>query len=249
VSLRIRGGRRLQSPPGDIARPTAARVRLAVINRLAPRLEGCRWLDLCCGSGAMACEALQQGAALVVGVERDRRVAAVARANLAAVAAAQGAAACGRVEAAEVVRWLVRGRPQEFDVIYVDPPYRAGLYAAIGAEVARRGWLHPGGTMVWECASKEIPVIPSGWRLECLRNYGGSSVLYLEPDPPGQSPGNPVNSAAQGAATAVLVPGGDEQAGQSDGNQAENNAAEERFDHGSPGRLPGRVVDRPSILP
>ena len=89
MSLRVSGGRRLQSPPGALARPTAARVRLAVINRLAPRLAGCRWLDLCCGSGAMACEALHHGAALVVGVEQDRRIAAVARANLETVAAGQ----------------------------------------------------------------------------------------------------------------------------------------------------------------
>ena len=86
MSLRISGGRRLQSPPGTVARPTAARVRLAVMNLLADRLAGCHWLDLCCGSGVMGCEALQRGAALVVAVEQDRRVAAVARANLEAVA-------------------------------------------------------------------------------------------------------------------------------------------------------------------
>ncbi|MFM7362202.1 MAG: RsmD family RNA methyltransferase, partial [Cyanobium sp.] len=56
MSLRLSGGRRLQSPPGSLARPTSSRVRLAVINLLGARLAGCRWLDLCSGSGAMACE-------------------------------------------------------------------------------------------------------------------------------------------------------------------------------------------------
>jgi hypothetical protein len=64
--LRLSGGRRLLSPPGLVARPTAARVRLAVINLVADQLPGCRWLDLCCGSGVMACEALLRGAALAV---------------------------------------------------------------------------------------------------------------------------------------------------------------------------------------
>ena len=82
MTLRLSGGRRLQSPPGSTARPTAALVRLAVMNLLAARVPGSRWLDLCCGSGVMACEALQRGAAEVVAVERDRRIAAVARANL-----------------------------------------------------------------------------------------------------------------------------------------------------------------------
>jgi 16S rRNA (guanine(966)-N(2))-methyltransferase RsmD len=182
VSLRISGGRRLRSPLGEVARPTTARVRLAVINRLAPRLAGCHWLDLCCGSGAMACEALQHGAALVVGVERDRRVAAVARANLAAVAAGLGAGGLGRVEAAEVVGWLGRSRPAGFDVIYVDPPYAAGLYGAIGDQVGRGQWLRPGGTMVWECDSRRPPPVPEGWRLEAMRRYGSTSLLFLETD-------------------------------------------------------------------
>lgn len=187
MSLRISGGRRLRSPVGDTARPTTARVRLAVINRLAPRLAGCRWLDLCCGSGAMACEALQHGAALVVGVERDRRVAAVARANLAAVVAGLGAGVSGCVEAAEVVQWLSRSRPTGFDVIYVDPPYAAGLYTAIASQVSRGEWLRPGGTMVWECDSREPPPVPEGWRLEAMRRYGGSALLFLEPDPQPQA--------------------------------------------------------------
>ncbi len=180
MSLRISGGRRLRSPVGDVARPTTARVRLAVINRLAPRLAGCHWLDLCCGSGAMACEALQHGAALVVGVERDRRVAAVARANLEAVAAGLGAAGRGRVETAEVLQWLERSRPAGFDVIYVDPPYSAGLYAAIAERVARGDRLRPGGTMVWECDSRMPPPVPEGWRLEAMRRYGSSTLLFLQ---------------------------------------------------------------------
>jgi 16S rRNA (guanine(966)-N(2))-methyltransferase RsmD len=185
VSLRVSGGRRLQSPPGETARPTAARVRLAVINRLAPRLRGCRWLDLCCGSGAMACEALQHGAALVVGVERDRRMAAVARTNLEAVASGRTDSPSVAVVAAEVVRWLARPRLEAagFDVIYVDPPYASGLYGPIAAKVRQGGWLEAGGTMVWECASQKLPEIPPGWReVKCCR-YGGSSVLFLELEP------------------------------------------------------------------
>ena len=71
MSLRLSGGRRLQSPPGNTVRPTSSRVRLAVMNLLAAELPGCRWLDLCCGSGVMACEALQRGAREVVAVRTN----------------------------------------------------------------------------------------------------------------------------------------------------------------------------------
>ncbi len=114
MSLRLSGGRRLQSPPPNGARPTPARVRQAVMNMLAPELPGCSWLDLCCGSGAMACEALQRGAARVVAVDQDRRHAALARANLEAVAAGLGSSRSQppavQVHHCEALLWLRNNR-------------------------------------------------------------------------------------------------------------------------------------------
>lgn len=184
MTLRLSGGRRLQSPPGSTARPTAARVRLAVMNLLANRVHGSRWLDLCCGSGVMACEALQRGAADVVAVERDRRIAAVARANLELVRQGRSsgpeAAARGQVACDEVLRWLSRPCGVPFDLIYVDPPYAAGLYIPIAEAVRRGSWLAPGGLLVWECASDAVPEPPDGWRCRDQRRYGGSTVIVLE---------------------------------------------------------------------
>lgn len=186
MSLRLSGGRRLQSPPGDRARPTAARVRQAVLNMLAPRLAGSRWLDLCSGSGVMACEVLQRGVAQVVAVEQDRRIALVARHNLGAVAAGLGLGpAVWQLDCQEVLRWLQRPQPapdlgnRGFDLIYCDPPYRAGLYGPIAAAVTTGGWLAPDGLMLWECASAELPPQPQGWVLEDQRRYGTTSLLVL----------------------------------------------------------------------
>ena len=206
MSLRLSGGRRLQSPPGAMARPTAARVRQAVINLLAMELPGCRWLDLCCGSGVMACEALQRGASQVVAVERDRRIAAVARANLAAVAGSlrQDPPPSIAVVQAEVLAWLGQASPGggkaepaamgegflgapgdpggRFNLIYADPPWPDDLHGAIAIAVARGQWLSTGGTLVWECPSERVPAPPSGWKLRDSRRYGSSTVVLLEAD-------------------------------------------------------------------
>jgi 16S rRNA (guanine(966)-N(2))-methyltransferase RsmD len=194
MTLRLSGGRKLQSPPGASARPTASRVRQAVMNLLASEIPGCRWLDLCCGSGVMACEALQRGAAEVVAVERNRRIAAVARGNLEAVLRGQPGAAAAATPATqahrctvvcdEVLRWLGRATASGFDLIYVDPPYAAGLYTPIAAAVQRGGWLRPDGLLVWECASDTVPEVPAGWQLRKRRQYGGSTVLLLEAGDP-----------------------------------------------------------------
>lgn len=197
MSLRLSGGRRLQSPPGETARPTSARVRQAVLNLLAAELPGSRWLDLCCGSGVMACEALQRGAAEVVAIERDRRVAAVARANLEAVVAGLGPPRPQlRLIQADARRWLSGRAPaagsaaaedaaagaveQPFDLIYCDPPWPAGLHGPLSEAVARGGWIRPEGTLVWECPSEQLPQPPAGWRVRDERRYGGSTVLLLQ---------------------------------------------------------------------
>jgi len=180
MSLRLSGGRKLQSPPGSTARPTSSRVRLAVMNLLAAELRGCAWLDLCSGSGVMACEALQRGARRVVAIEQDRRIAAVARANLEAVATASMR---WEVHCREVGRWLAGAGPEErdpFDLIYADPPYAAGLYEMIASGVAEGRWLRPGGTLVWECGSDRVPAIPAGWQQRDQRRYGGTTLVLLQ---------------------------------------------------------------------
>jgi len=186
MSLRLSGGRRLQSPPGDRARPTAARVRQAVLNMLAPRLAGSRWLDLCCGSGVMACEVLQRGVTQVVAVEQDRRIAQVARHNLGAVAAGLGCAAADwQLHCQEVLGWLQGSTSEErvdrdpFDLIYCDPPYCSGLYGPIATAIAAGGWIAPEGLLLWECATVEVPAVPQDWLLQDQRRYGTTTLMVL----------------------------------------------------------------------
>jgi 16S rRNA (guanine(966)-N(2))-methyltransferase RsmD len=191
MSLRLSGGRRLQSPPPNGARPTPARVRQAVMNMLAPELPGCSWLDLCCGSGAMACEALQRGAARVVAVDQDRRHAAVARANLEAVAAglasSRGQPPAVQVHHCEALLWLRNNRSaaldierNSFDLIYADPPYAAGLYEALAAAVHQGDWLQAEGQLLLECGSSLVPPVPGNWELVDQRRYGSTTLLRLK---------------------------------------------------------------------
>ncbi|MCP9832311.1 16S rRNA (guanine(966)-N(2))-methyltransferase RsmD [Synechococcus sp. HJ21-Hayes] len=189
MSLRLSGGRKLQSPPGSLARPTPSRVRLAVMNMLATELPGAFWLDLFCGSGVMGCEALQKGAAAVVAVDQDRRMQATTRKNLEAVARGLPQPVAVEVVAQEVLRWLGAGAlercsgspmAQGFDLIYADPPYSAELYGAVAAAVMQGSWLKPGGLLLWEHATMTQPEVPPGWIAVKHKRYGTSSVLMLK---------------------------------------------------------------------
>jgi 16S rRNA (guanine(966)-N(2))-methyltransferase RsmD len=192
------------------------------MNLLAADLPGARWLDLCCGSGVMACEVLQRGVSAVVAVDRDRRMVDTARANLEAVRCSLGREVPVQVLRRELPRWLtasVRAPLGRFDLIYVDPPYGAGLYESIGVGVSTGGWLSQNGRMVWECDRRALPEIPSGLALVDERHYGCTSLLQD-------------GSAAEGTTAPVLVPGGHEEAQKGHGNQTQHDAAEQGFDHG-----------------
>lgn len=80
------GGRRLAVPPKG-TRPTTDRVREALFNVLAARLDfdGLHVLDLYAGSGALGLESLSRGASSVLFVEHDRRAADVIARNIATV--------------------------------------------------------------------------------------------------------------------------------------------------------------------
>ena len=193
MTLRISGGRRLVSPAGSAARPTTSRVRLAVMNLLSAHLEGARWLDLCCGSGVMGCEALQRGVAAVVAVDQDLAMAATARTNLETVRSGLRRPVTVEVLCRPLPRWLEGGACRTaggpFDLIYVDPPYDAGLHQPIAVSALQHGWVAAGGLLIWECGSGRVPQPPAGWELSQQRRYGSSEVVLLTPlqtpeDPP-----------------------------------------------------------------
>jgi 16S rRNA (guanine966-N2)-methyltransferase len=106
-------GRRLKAPRGQ--RPTTERVREAVFSILGD-IGGARVLDLFCGSGALAIEALSRGATRAVLIDTDPRT---ARANVEALGLGERA----ETVRADACRWLDRRAGEAFDLILCDPPY------------------------------------------------------------------------------------------------------------------------------
>ena len=172
------GGRRLQTPKGDLTRPTADRVREALFSALESTLgslSGLRFLDLYAGSGAVGLEAWSRGAAAVTLVERDRRTAATVRANAAAVGC----------RAARVVTASVRTVLTEtavdapYDVAFSDPPYATTnerVLCDLDALVAR-GWLAPGAVVVVERPTRAGSLAwPAGLAEDRVRSYGETTL-------------------------------------------------------------------------
>lgn len=123
--VRIIGGhyrRRLLSFPDRLGlRPTPDRVRETLFNWLGQELDGLRCLDLFAGSGALGLEAASRGAVEVVLVERDAAVAAALTENIHALQITQA-----KVVRDDGLAYLGRDCGL-FDVIFLDPPFGAGL--------------------------------------------------------------------------------------------------------------------------
>jgi 16S rRNA (guanine966-N2)-methyltransferase len=120
--VRIIGGawrrRLIRFPSVEGLHPTPDRVRETLFNWLGQDLTGKRCLDLYAGSGALTLEAASRGAALAVAVDRDSAVIDALRANSALLGAAAVEARVGDARA------FIAAERREFDVIFLDPPFR-----------------------------------------------------------------------------------------------------------------------------
>jgi 16S rRNA (guanine966-N2)-methyltransferase len=158
--------RMVKFPAAAQLRPTPDRVRETLFNWLGQRLDGLACLDLFAGSGALGFEALSRGAARVVMVESDRKVADALRESARSLGA-DGA----EVVNADALAWLARAS-ERFDLAFVDPPYASGLAQLALAALAPR--MNPGARVYAESAQPlELPGV---WRT--LREDRAGAVRY-----------------------------------------------------------------------
>lgn len=171
------GGRRLVAPRGWKVRPTSDRAREAIFSVLGDMVEGATVLDLYCGTGALAIEALSRGAARATLVDRDTRAALGNVENL-------GLAERVELVRADVSRWLA-GLSEDrdargFNLVFVDAPYK--LADRVGQELDTHlsRLLSKGGRAIVESGARR-PLRVDSMPLLRRRRYGAADVsIYGE---------------------------------------------------------------------
>ena len=158
--VRIIGGawRRSKLPVADRPglRPTPARIRETLFNWLGQDLSGWRCLDAFAGSGALGFEAASRGAAAVCMLEQDPALVHSLRATRERLNAA-----AVRVEQADALAWMARAGGASFDLVFIDPPFDAGLHA--GAVAAATPLVADGGWLYLE-SGEAVAAVPAGWQ-------------------------------------------------------------------------------------
>lgn len=173
------GGRRLKVPSNkkDI-RPTSDKIRGAVFNALDSRgvVEGAVVLDAFCGTGALGLEALSRGAAQCTFMDKSRVSIGLAQDNARTLGAAQV------TFITKDAKNVTRG-DRAYTLVFLDPPYGRGLIPPVCEALHDSSALEAGAVIVCEADSREECVLPTPYKSDGEKVYGGTRISYWVYDP------------------------------------------------------------------
>ena len=172
-------GRALVAPKSQALRPTADRLRESLFNILVHAygdpVTGARVLDLFAGTGALGLEALSRGAAFALFVDDGAEARALVRENVATL----GLGGVTRIFRRDATRLGPAHPIEPFTLVFLDPPYRAGLAEKALVSAREGGWLAPETLIVVEEAVDANFKTPDGFE-ECeRRQYVDTEVVFL----------------------------------------------------------------------
>lgn len=177
--IQITGGqlhrRKLKWPRTQSIRPTSTKIREAIF-QIMPDLEGCVFLDLFAGSGAMGFEALSRGASEVYFVEKQGRALKCIKENLNLFGLK------AQVRGQSALEFVRRYKGPAVDVIYADPPYESPVYEPLFKLLDQpQDWIQP-HTQIWIEHRKHLTLPTEGQvlsQVEC-REYGDTHVTRYQ---------------------------------------------------------------------
>ena len=170
-------GHKLQTIEGLNTRPTTDRIKETLFNIIAFDLPESRFLDLFSGSGI---EALSRGADTAVFVEQAAECQKVIAENLTHTKLMERA----RLIKSDVLTGLAQLSAEKatFDIIFMDPPYAAGLAEPTLEKIVSGGLLVPEGMVIVE-RSAQIPLAPiKGLYVDREKNYKTTVITFLRPE-------------------------------------------------------------------
>jgi 16S rRNA (guanine966-N2)-methyltransferase len=165
-------GRKLSFPDIPGLRPTGDRIRETLFNWLQPRLPGASCLDLFAGSGALGLEAASRGAGKVLMLDRSPAVVDQLRQNISLLGLNQVSVE----QVVDAISWL-QTPAQQFDIVFVDPPFADGLLQQACQSLEAGGWLRPDALVYIETdAVGVLPELPP--TLTILKEKKAGQVAY-----------------------------------------------------------------------
>ena len=168
----------LATLPGDNTRPTLDKVREAVFSRIGPYFEENQSvLDLFAGSGAVGLEALSRGMGSAVFNDASGKAVGIVKKNIESLKVNQRCTVFN-LDYRSAIN-LCASRGYQFDLIYLDPPYRLMAINELVELIVAHGIIKDGGIIVAESLKEE----ETGQWEHIVKGkevtYGISKITYL----------------------------------------------------------------------
>jgi len=171
-------GTQLATFSGAEIRPTSDRVRGAIFSILTSRVGSfnqLKILDIFAGTGAMGLEALSRGAASVIFIDKGQQAQKLIERN------------CQRCKLGHTPQIINDSAPtaltklqgQQFDVIFMDPPYNKDLIPEIIQLIEQYKLLADNGIICAEEDKKAIVPTQLGTIIQADQRQYGNTAIYL----------------------------------------------------------------------
>ncbi|WED21752.1 16S rRNA (guanine(966)-N(2))-methyltransferase RsmD [Vibrio sp. JC009] len=164
-------GRKLPVKDAEGLRPTTDRVKETVFNWLAMDVPAAKCLDLFAGSGGLGFESASRQAEQVTMLELNPEAHKQLLANIQLLKT-------DRIEAVntDALAYL-KQQGSQYDVVFIDPPFRKGLLEETMQLLETNGWLAD-NAMIYIETEKELVLegIPENWHLN--KEKAAGQVCY-----------------------------------------------------------------------
>ncbi len=147
--IRITGGKylgkKINTPSTSLTKPTMDRVREGVFNALQGDIYDAAILDLFAGSGSYGFESLSRGARKTIFVDNNLDAVKCLNSNISLLKVFDNAS----IHQMDSMQYL-RNTNEKFDIVFVDPPYKAYSYKLITEVIIDNDILSEKGIIVLE---------------------------------------------------------------------------------------------------
>lgn len=169
------GGRVLRLPGNLPVRPTTDRTKESLFNIIGNHFdfEGLSVLELCAGTGNIGIEFWSRGATRILAIDKDKRCVAAVKHLYQSLNINEA-----RIQQADIVKFVSQNTEhQQFDIVFLDPPYAMPLQDALIETILTQGWCKESGWIILEHSSLLDFSHVSAFQF--CRKYGSSSISFF----------------------------------------------------------------------
>ena len=176
-------GRKIKTLTSSAVRPTSSKVRESIFNIIQLNSSGTifydgetKFLDLFAGSGIMGMESLSRGAQKLTFVEKNSETIKILKQNLTVVSEET------QLIHGNALKILYQFKENEFNFIFIDPPYKAGLYEPILEKIYENNILAENGIIILEHDRKlDLTPITAKYNFHTYKTkiYGDTGITII----------------------------------------------------------------------